>query len=375
MARTKDYYNILGVDRNATDDEIKRAYRRLALKYHPDRNPNDKTCEEKFKEINEAYACLSNPEKRANYDRYGTPEGPSADFGFGGFGDFSSDFGDIFSDIFGDFFGDFSRRQRPTKGQDLRYDLEVTLEEAISGTQKKINIPRWETCPVCNGTRTEPGKSPTVCPTCKGAGHTRIQQGFFSISRTCGRCNGTGSIITHPCKECKGQGSIRKKHTVNLRVPPGVETGIRLKVSGEGEAGSYGGPPGDLYVVITVKPHPFFKRKGNDLHIEVPISFVQAVLGAEIEVPTIDGHTRINIPPGTPSGRVFHLKGKGVPRLGSYGRGDQYVTVYIDVPKKLTPRQKELLKEFAEISGENTSETFMDKIKHLFTQNQKEQAN
>ncbi|GAB4534407.1 MAG: molecular chaperone DnaJ [Thermodesulfovibrionia bacterium] len=373
MAGVKDYYSILGVDRNASDDEIKRAYRRLALKYHPDRNPGDKTAEERFKEINEAYACLSSPDKRANYDRYGTPEGPGAEFGFG---DFSSDFGDIFSDIFGDFFGDFSRRrQRPTKGEDFRYDLEVTLEEAVFGAQKRINIPRWETCHICNGTGAEPGKPPMVCPTCKGAGYTRLQQGFFSISRTCGRCNGTGSVITHPCSECKGQGRIRKRHTLNIKVPPGVDTGVRLKVSGEGEAGSYGGPPGDLYVVINVKPHPFFKRKGNDIHCEIPISFVQAVFGAEIEVPTLDGRTKIDIPAGTPSGRVFHLKGKGVPRLGSYGRGDQYVTVYIDVPKKLTQRQKELLKEFAEISGENTSETLMDKIKHLFSQNQREQAN
>ncbi len=372
----KDYYSILEIDRNATTDEIKKAYRRLALKYHPDRNPGDKTCEEKFKEINEAYACLSDPEKRINYDRYGTAEGIGADFGFGGFGDFTSGFGDIFGDIFSDFFGDFTgRRARPNKGQDIRYDLDITLEEAVFGTQKKLNIPRWEPCPVCNGTRSKPGKGPAVCPTCKGAGHTRLQQGFFSISRTCGRCEGTGSVITDPCNECKGQGRIKKKRPVTLKVPPGVDTGIRLKVAGEGEAGSYGGPPGDLYVIITVSPHPFFKRKGNDLHCEVPISFVQAALGAEIEVPTIDGNAKINIPAGTPSGRVFHLRGKGVPKLGSYGRGDQYVTIYIDVPKKLTPRQRELLKEFAEISGENTSETFMDKIKHLFTQNQKEQAN
>jgi len=364
----KDYYSILGIDRNATDEEIKRAYRRLALKYHPDRNPGDRTCEEKFKEINEAYACLSDPDKRANYDRFGTAEGVGSDFGFGGFGDFASSFGDIFGDIFSDFFGDFTgrRRGRPVKGQDLRYDLEITLEDAVFGTQKKINIPRWETCDVCDGTGSKPGKGPSVCPTCRGAGHTRLQQGFFSISRTCGRCNGTGSIITDPCRECKGQGKVKRKRTVTLKVPPGVDTGIRLKVSGEGEAGSYGGPPGDLYVVITVKPHPFFKRKGNDLHCEVPISFVQAALGAEIEVPTIDGKARITIPAGTPSGRVFHLKGRGVPRLGSYGKGDQYVTVYIDVPKKLTQRQRELLKEFAEISGENTSETLMDRIKHFF---------
>jgi len=364
----KDYYEILGISRDASEEEIKKAYRRLALKYHPDRNPGDKVAEERFKEINEAYACLSDPEKRANYDRFGTAEGVGADFGFGGFGDFASGFGDIFDDIFGEFFGGFTgrRRKRPTKGQDLRYDLEVTLEEAVFGTQKKLTIPRWERCHVCDGTGSMPGRGPVVCPTCNGTGHTRLQQGFFSISRTCGRCNGTGSIITDPCKECSGHGRIKKKRTVTLKVPPGVDTGIRLKVTGEGEAGSHGGPPGDLYVVITVKPHPFFKRKGNDLHCEVPISFVQATLGAEIEIPTIDGSAKITIPPGTPSGRVFHLKGKGVPRLGSYGRGDQYITVYIDVPKKLTPRQRELLKEFAKISGEDTPETWMDKIRHLF---------
>lgn len=373
---TKDYYNILEIDRKAADADIKKAYRRLALKYHPDRNPGDKTCEEKFKEINEAYACLSDHQKRTNYDRFGTAESVGADFGFGGFGDFSSDFGDIFGNIFGDFFGDFTgrRRARPTKGQDLRYDLELNLKEAVFGTQKKLDILRWETCYVCNGTRSKPGKSPAVCPTCKGAGQTRLQQGFFSISRTCGRCEGTGSVITDPCTECKGHGKTRKKHSVSLKVPPGVDTGIRLKVSGEGEAGSYGGPNGDLYVVLNVTPDPFFKRKGSDLLCEAPISFVQAALGAEIEVPTIDGTSTIKIPAGTPSGRVFHLMGKGVPKLGGYNRGDQYVTVFVDVPKKLTARQKELLKEFAEISGDNTSETLMDKIKHLFANNQKEQA-
>lgn len=370
----KDYYQILGIDRNASEDEIKRAYRRLALKYHPDRNPGDKESEERFKEINEAYACLSDPQKRANYDRFGTAEG-GADFGFGGFEDFASNFGDFFGDLFGDIFGDFTgrKRVRPTKGQDLRYDLKITLEEAVFGTEKKITIPRWETCRVCNGTCCRPGTEPAVCPTCHGTGSTRLQQGFFTISRTCGRCGGAGRIITDPCKQCKGQGKVRTKRTISLKVPPGVDTGIRLKVAGEGEAGSFGGPNGDLYVVINVAPHPFFKRKGNDLHCEVPISFVQAALGADIEVPTIDGKASIKIPSGTPSGRVFHLKGKGVPRLGSYGRGDQFVTVFIDVPKKLTPRQKELLREFAESSGEEISKGFMGKIKEMFTP--KEQAN
>jgi molecular chaperone DnaJ len=367
----KDYYKILGVDRNATEDEIKRAYRKLALKYHPDRNPGDKSCEEKFKEINEAYACLSDPQKRANYDNFGIAEGVGTGFDFG-FGDFSSGFSDIFGDIFGDLFGDFTgrRRARPTKGQDLRYDLDITLKEAVFGAEKIIDIPRWETCPVCRGTCSMPGKGPITCPTCRGTGQTRLQQGFFTISRTCGRCGGAGTIITDPCTECKGKGKIRRQRSVSIKIPPGVDTGIRLKVSGEGEAGSYGGPKGDLYVVINVTPHPFFKRKGNDLHCEVPISFAQAALGAEIEVPTIDGKSSIKIPPGTPSGRVFHLKGKGLPKLGGYGRGDQYITVFVDVPKKLTPRQKELLREFAQISGDEISKRFMDKVRDIFSKEQ-----
>jgi molecular chaperone DnaJ len=366
----KDYYQILEVDRNASEDEIKRAYRRLALKYHPDRNPGDKNAEEKFKEINEAYACLSDPQKRAQYDTYGTVEDVGAGFGFE---DFASSFGDVFSDIFSDFFGTFTGRQRrrPTKGADLRYDLEIDLSEAVFGTEKKIKVPRWETCTSCNGNGSKDGINLSTCNICRGTGQTRLQQGFFTISRTCSNCGGTGKVIVEICRECKGKGKIKRHRTVSLKVPPGVDTGIKLKVSGEGEAGSYGGPPGDLYVVINVAPHPFFKRKGNDLHCEVPISFVQAALGGEIEVPTIDGTASIKIPPGTPSGRVFHLKGKGVPRLGAHGRGDQFVTVYIDVPKKLSQRQKELLQEFARISGEETPKSFVDKIKDIF----KEQAN
>lgn len=360
----KDYYRILSVDRNVTEEEIKKAYRKLALKYHPDRNPGDKGSEEKFKEINEAYSCLSDPQKRANYDSFGTAAGMGA-----GVGDFASPFEDIFEDFFGDFFGTFGgkRKARPTKGSDLRYDLDINLKEAVFGTEKIIEIPQWETCATCKGTGAKDSKSILTCPTCKGAGHVRLQQGFFSISRTCSNCNGYGRIITEPCKECSGNGKIRKKKTISLNVPPGVDTGIRLKVSGEGEAGGFGGPHGDLYIVINVTPHPFFKKKGNDLMCEVPISFTQAVLGAEIEVPTMDDRgTFIKIPAGTPSGRVFHLKGKGIPRLGGYGKGDQFVTVYVDVPKKLTPRQRDLIEELAQISGEETSKGFMDKIKDIF---------
>lgn len=368
----KDYYNTLEVDKNANDADLKKAYRRLALKYHPDRNPDDKNAEDKFKELNEAYACLSDAGKRANYDQFGTADG--AGFGHAGFGDFSSNFGDIFGEMFGDIFGDFTgrRRNRPAKGQDLRYDLNLNLKDAVFGTEKNITIPRMENCSTCNGTGAKPGTTPATCQTCGGTGQTKLQQGFFMISRTCGNCGGEGKIIEEPCSKCRGQGKRRKERTVTLKVPAGIDTGIRLRVTGEGEAGSHGGPSGDLYVVINVEPHPFFKRKGNDLHCEVPISFVQAVLGGEIEVPTIDENASVRIPAGTPSGRVFHLRGKGVPKLGGYGKGDQFVTVFIDVPKKLTARQKELLAEFAEISGDDISKGFMDKIKDIFQNHYKE---
>jgi molecular chaperone DnaJ len=366
----KDYYHILGVDRNAEDTEIKKAYRKLALKYHPDKNPDDKSSEDKFKEINEAYTCLSDPQKKANYDQFGTAEGAGAGFGFGGGGGGTGfgDFGDIFEDVFGNIFGDLGgrRRNRPQKGQDLRYDLEMSLKDTVFGTEKEINIPRWENCSTCGGNGAKPGTKPAICRTCNGTGQTKLQQGFFTIARTCGSCGGEGKTIDQPCSACRGQGKIRKERTVSLKIPVGVDTGIRLKVSGEGEAGNHGGPPGDLYVVINVTPHPFFKRKGTDLHCEVPISFVQAALGGEIEVPTIDGTSSIKVPGGTPSGKVFHLRGKGVPKLGGYGKGDQFITVFIDVPKKLTGRQKELLKEFAEISGDDVAKGFMDKIKDMF---------
>jgi molecular chaperone DnaJ len=373
---SKDYYNILEVDRNVSDADLKKAYRKLALKYHPDRNPGDKSAEDKFKEINEAYSCLSDPQKKANFDNFGIAEGAGAGFGGfgGGFGDFATNFGDVFGDMFGDIFGDFSGRQRarPTKGQNLRYDLEVNLKDAVFGTEKEIKIPRWENCSTCKGTGSKPGKGPAVCQTCNGTGQTKLQQGFFTIARTCGSCGGAGKVITDPCVKCGGQGKMRKERTVSLKIPAGVDTGVRLRVTGEGEAGIHGGPPGDLYVVIDVTPHPFFKRKDNDLHCEVPISFVQATLGGEVEVPTIDGSESIRIPAGTPSGRVFHLRSKGVPKLGSFGKGDQFVTVFIDVPKKLTARQKELLTEFADISGDDISRGFMEKIKDIFQNHHKE---
>ncbi|MCX8030919.1 MAG: molecular chaperone DnaJ [Thermodesulfovibrionales bacterium] len=364
----KDYYKTLGVSNNATQEEIKKAFRKLALQYHPDRNPNDKLAEEKFKEINEAYSCLSDPQKRANYDRYGTAEGPTGGFGFAA----GTPFSDIFSDIFDDFFGGFSRgsRTRPTKGDDLRYDLEITLEEAAFGVEKNIKVPRLQSCDVCGGNGSAPGTSPETCNECRGTGNIRFQQGFFSVSKTCGKCQGKGTIISKPCQQCKGNGKIKVYRQLSVKVPAGVDTGSRLKLRGEGDIGSNGGPPGDLYVVISVAEHPFFKREGIHLYCEVPISFTKAVLGGEIEVPTLDGHHKLKIPPGTRSGKLFHLKNKGMPRLGGQQRGEQIVSVYIDVPKKLTPRQKELLEEFAAIEGEQIEESskgFKERIKDFFS--------
>jgi molecular chaperone DnaJ len=364
----KDYYRILGVDRDAPGEEIKKAYRKLALKYHPDRNPDDKEAEEKFKEINEAYACLSDAEKRSNYDRFGSAEGIGG--AGGGFGSFASTgFGDIFEDLFGDVFGGFTGRgrPRPAKGADLRYDLSITLEEVVKGTEKNIKVPRWMTCEACDGTGAKPGHKPVSCPDCNGTGHIRFQQGFFSVTRTCNRCGGTGEFISNPCAKCRGEGKVRKHRKVSVRVPQGVDTGTRLRMTGEGELGAYGGPPGDLYIVINVKPHKFFKRDGMNLYCEFPISFSAAALGAEIEVPTMYGSEKIKIPQGTPSGKEFVLKGLGIPKLGGYTRGDQIVKVYVDVPRKLTPRQRELLQEFAELSGDETSKGFMEKIKGFFS--------
>ncbi len=368
----KDYYRILGVSRDATDEEIKKAYRRLALKYHPDRNPGNKEAEEKFKEINEAYSCLSDPRKRAQYDQFGTTEAFAGAGAGAGFGGFSTSFGDIFEDIFGDFFGAFTgqrRRPRPERGADLRYDLSISLEEAVRGIEKEIKVPRWLSCEACGGTGAKPGHGPISCPNCHGTGHIRFQQGFFSVTKTCGRCGGSGHVITSPCSKCKGSGKIRRYRNVKVRVPAGVDTGTRLRMSGEGELGENGGPPGDLYIYIEVKPHKFFKREGLDLYCDVPVSFPQAALGAEIEVPTLDGPEKIRIPAGTHSGKEFRLRGKGVPRLNSHHRGDQIVRIYIDVPKKLTPRQKELLQEFAEISGNEIQKSFFDKVKDFFAPN------
>ena len=364
----KDYYSILEVDRNSTEEEIKKAYRRLALKYHPDRNPGNKEAEESFKAIGEAYAVLNDSKKRAYYDRYGTMDG----FGGGGVGagPFSSAFDDIFADVW-DFFGTSSkrRRPRPTKGDDLRYDLEISLEEAFSGLERVIEIPRTETCNVCKGSGAAPeGKGAVSCPDCNGTGEIHFRQGFFTVTKTCARCNGKGRFISDPCKTCRGKGRVRKYRKVSIKIPPGVDTGIRLKLPEEGEAGIHGGPYGDLYVAIHVREHPFYARHEDDLYCEVPISFAKAALGGEIEVPTIDGQmNKLKISEGTEPGSLFHIKGMGMPRLQRSGRGDLVVKVNIEVPKHLSTKQKELLREFARLSGEDISCGFVCKLKNLFT--------
>jgi molecular chaperone DnaJ len=370
----RDYYDVLGVARGANDDDVKKAYRRLAIQFHPDRNPGDRQAEEKFKEVNEAYQILSDSEKRAQYDRFGHAafQGPQGAGGFGGF-DFSQGFEDVFSDIFGDFFGTGRgrSRSRSRRGDDLRYDLEIDFEDAHRGAERVIKVARLSQCEACNGTRTAAGTGGLrTCPNCRGTGQVRTQQGFFSISTTCAQCRGEGSIISDPCTKCQGQGRVRKLQSLSVRIPPGVDNGSRLKLRGEGEAGFSGGPSGDLYVVVHVREHAIFARQDNDVIVEVPVSFPQAALGAEIEVPTLDGKVKFKIPSGTQSGKVFRLKGKGFTDLHGYGRGDELVKIVVETPKRLSARQRELLEEFAKISGEDVSHPlskgFVDKLREMF---------
>jgi molecular chaperone DnaJ len=362
-----DYYKVLGVGRDAAPDELKKVYRQLAMKYHPDRNHGNKESEEKFKEINEAYACLGDPEKRAHYDRYGTTEG----IGGAGFGS-GAPFSDIFEDIFEDFFGGFggSRKQRPAKGADLRYNLTFTLEDAAFGIEKNLKIPRWQTCEACGGSCSQPGKQPVTCANCGGTGHVRFQQGFFSVSRPCGKCQGAGRIITHPCPACRGEGKVKVQKELGVKIPAGVDNGSRLRLSGEGDFGILGGPPGDLYIVISVESHKRFRREGLNLYCEMPVNFATAALGGEIEVPVLNGSSTLRIPPGTQSGKQFHIKGKGMPKLGSQHRGDIVAGLRIKVPEKLSDRQREILEEFARISGEAEAEAvkgFKGKLKDIFS--------
>lgn len=370
MAQKRDYYEVLGVSRSASEDEIKKAYRKLALKHHPDRNPGDKAAEERFKEASEAYQMLSDADRRAQYDRFGHAAFEQG-MGPGGFDFAAAGFEDIFSDIFGDFFG-ASRgrgRTRSRRGEDLRYNLDVSFEEAIFGADKTISVPRLVACEACRGQGTKDGAARSTCSACRGSGQVRFQQGFFTIAKTCGQCNGQGSIIKDPCRRCGGSGVARTTQTLSIKIPPGVDTGSRLKLRGEGEAGLSGGPAGDLYVVLNVGEHPLFRRQENEIICEVPLSFPQAALGAEIEVPTLEGKVKMKLAPGTQSGSVFRLKGKGVPDVRGYGRGDELVRVTIETPRKLTARQRELLEEFAKLSGEDVqpmTKGFLDKVKEMF---------
>jgi molecular chaperone DnaJ len=368
-AAKRDPYEVLGVGREASQEEIKKAYRKLALKHHPDRNPGDKVAEDRFKEASAAYQILGDPERRAQFDRFGHAAFDQQS-GFGGF-DFSAGFEDLFSDIFGDFFGGGRGRSRgrSRRGEDLRYDLEIQFEEAAFGCEKKISVPRWKGCEACGGRGAKSGTAPRTCPSCRGSGQLRFQQGFFSIAKTCTQCGGEGSIIANPCETCGGGGRIRVTQNLNLKIPPGVDNGSRLKLRGEGEAGMAGGPSGDLYVIISVAEHPLFARQGKDIVCELPVSFTQLALGTEIEVPTLEEKAKLKIPPGTQTGAVFRLKGKGIADLQGYARGDELVRVHVDVPRKLSARQRELLEEYARNGGEEVAPVtkgFLDRVREMF---------
>ena len=349
----RDYYEILSVTRTATDGEIKSAYRKLAMQYHPDRNPGDKVAEERFKEAAEAYAVLCDPEKRSLYDRFGhqgvrSAAGGGAGFDpsvFNEFGDFADILGNMFG--FGDIFGNARRRGGPQRGADLRYDLEIAFEESAKGVETTIQIPRQETCETCHGSGAAAGSSPTTCGMCRGQGQVRSQQGFFTVARTCPQCQGAGKIITKPCTTCKGAGRISRERKLTVKIPPGIATGQQLRLQHEGEAGSAGGPAGSLYVVVHVQDHEFFRRDGNNLFCEVGVNFTTVALGGEIEVPTLDGTETVKIPEGTQTGTTLKLRGKGMPDVNGRGRGDLFATVQVHTPKKLTKDQRHLLEQLA----------------------------
>ncbi|HZZ38237.1 MAG TPA: molecular chaperone DnaJ [Acidobacteriaceae bacterium] len=377
MSRTEnvikaDYYEVLGVSRTATDQELKAAYRRLALQHHPDRNPGDVESEERFKTCSEAYQVLSDPQKRAAYDRYGHA-GVGAAGGFDGNPFGAQDIGDIFGDLFGEMFnmgGSSRRASRVQKGRDVRHDLTLEFEEAVFGKETKVTIRRMEACKDCRGSGTATGRGPSTCPHCQGRGQVRYQQGFFSIARTCSACGGAGTIITDPCSSCRGEGRGERQHEISVSIPAGVEDGTRIRYQGEGDTGRFGGPAGDLYIVLKVKAHKFFDREGNDLHCVVPISFPQAALGTEISLTTLDGATKLKIPEGTQSGQEFRIRGKGVPHLNEYGRGDLIAQVVVHTPTKLTKAQRELLRELSQtVTVENTpaSRGILEKVKEIFS--------
>jgi molecular chaperone DnaJ len=361
----RDFYEVLGVERTCTAEELKKAYRQAALKHHPDRNPDDPASEERFKECTEAYQVLSDLDKRARYDRFGH----NAPGGFGG-----SDMGyvnleDMFGDLFGDFFGRGRRGPRRRRGHDLRYDLKISFMDAYAGGEKTIHVPKNVVCPTCNGSRAKPGTVASPCPVCNGLGQVRYQQGFFSISRSCHRCGGEGKVVTSPCEKCRGAGMIEEEKELNVKVPRGIDSGQKIRYRGEGEAAEGGGEPGDLYVVMMIEDHPLFIRQGSDLLVEMPISFPQATLGDEIEVPTPEGPAKMKVPSGTQPGKVFRMRGKGMPDVNGRGMGDLHIRVQVEVPTHLSDEQTQLLQRFAEISGEDIhpqSQSFFAKVKEFF---------
>ena len=378
MAEQRDLYEVLGLQKGASDDEIKKAYRKLAKKYHPDLNPGDKEAEKKMKEVNGAYEVLSDPEKKARYDQYGFAgidpnyAGGAGGGGFGGFQDF--DLGDIFGSMFGGGFGGQQTRQNgPRKGENLRITLQLTFEEAVFGCEKSVSVTRNESCKDCGGTGAKKGTSPETCPVCRGSGQVQSTQrtpfGVFSSSSPCQNCKGTGKIIKEPCPSCKGEGRVRKTRTIRVKIPAGIDDGQTISLRGEGNGGAQGGPAGDLYVTVYVKEHKMFKRDGQDIILEMPISFVQAALGATLTVPTVDGKVQYDLPEGTQTGTVFRLRGSGVPSVNGRGRGDQYVKVNVEIPRNLNHEQKELLRKFDEATGDSCySERggFFKKMKDLF---------
>ncbi len=370
----QDYYEALGVAQNASDDELKKAYRRMAMKYHPDRNPDDPAAAERFKEAKEAYEVLSDPRKRAAYDQFGhAGVDPNAAAGGGFRTGAGAGFRDIFDEVFGDIFGGArGPGARAFRGADLRYELELGLEEAVQGTTVKVRVPTKVSCEECGGSGAAKGSQPARCNTCDGVGQVRIQQGFFSIQQTCPRCRGTGNVITDPCRKCRGEGRVFEHKSLSVKVPPGVDTGDRIRLAGEGEPGEQGGPPGDLYVEIRVKAHPIFTREGNDLLCEVPISYPAAALGGEVEVPTLQGRAKIKVPAETQSGRLFRLRGKGVHPVRGGAAGDLICRVVVETPVNLNERQKELLRELdASMSGKGKKHSpressWLDRVKHFF---------
>ncbi len=371
-----DFYETLGVSKSADERELKSAFRKLAMKYHPDKNPDDQSAEQRFKEVNEAYETLKDPQKRAAYDQFGHAafeQGGPGGFG-GGFGGGAGGFSDIFEDIFGEMMGGRARRSSGgrERGADLRYNMEISFEESYAGKTAQIRVPSSVQCDECSGSGAKPGSSPSTCGTCHGAGRVRASQGFFSVERTCPTCHGRGEIITDPCTKCSGQGKVTEERSLSVNIPAGIEDGTRIRLAGEGEAGSRGGPSGDLYIFLSVKPHEFFQRDGADLYCSVPISMTTAALGGQFDVVTLDGaKTRVKVPEGTQNGRQFRLRSKGMPVLRSAQKGDLYIQIAIETPQNLTKRQRELLQEFDELSSQHNnpeSEGFFSKMRHFFEQ-------